>query len=334
MWRSELAQQGWPVACIDRFRYCIASSTLLSYNNALDKLRIFCQDKSVQFPPTEVNILVQFLAQVAERSDRPRSVLNTTTAALGHVYRILRLPILTDNYEIRLFISALVKSGTTAPMLRSKVMPIRKFYDMFMNWSNNDLLDIRSLRLKAITLLALTAMLRPSDIAPNARHAGTEGESKVVFSVDQVLFTEHDAKITFFGIKNDTARSGFEVQIPRSTESKIDPVNTLQEYIMRTEAHRPSDGAVFLTIRPPFKALEASSVAKILDESIVLAGLGGQGFSAKSFRPTGATAAIEQGINPDIVRKIGRWKNSEVFYEHYVHARTPHNFCDNVLQNS
>ena len=72
----------------------------------------------------------------------------------------------------------------------------------------------------------------------------------------------------------------------------------------------------------------------MLEESIILAGLGGQGFSAKSFRPTGATSAIEQGINPEVVRKVGRWKNSEVFFEQYVHARTSESFCDNVLQHN
>ena len=141
-------------------------------------------------------------------------------------------------------------------------------------------------------------------------------------------------KIPFFGIKNDTARTGFDVQIPRSRNDKVDPVQTLQDYIARTDSHRSGNGPVFLTLRSPYTALEAASIAKILEESIILAGLGGQGFSAKSFRPTGATSAIEQGINPEVVRKVGRWKNSEVFFEHYVHARTPESFCDNVLQHN
>jgi hypothetical protein len=33
-------------------------------------------------------------------------------------------------------------------------------------------------------------------------------------------------------------------------------------------------------------------------------------FLAKSFRPTGATSAIEIGINPEKVRKVGHWKDS------------------------
>ena len=67
-------------------------------------------------------------------------------------------------------------------------------------------------------------------------------------------------------------------------------------------------------------------MAKIMEQSICLAGCGEHGFSAKSFGATGATSAIEQGVNPEVVRKVGRWKNSEVFFAHYVHARTPDSF--------
>ena len=235
MWQSDLKQKGWSADCIEKFQYCIAPSTLNSYNGALEKLYVFCKDKSCAFPPIDVRILAEFLATVAEKSARPRSVLNTTTAALGHMYRALDLPNVIERYEIRMFITALVKSGTSVPMLRSKAMPVGHFHDLFMNWADNDALDLKSLRLKAITLLALTAMLRPSDIAPNARQLNSHGECRVVFSVNQLIFSKHDVKITFFGIKNDTARTGFDVQIPRSRNDKVDPVQTLLNNILRAQ---------------------------------------------------------------------------------------------------
>ena len=89
---------------------------------------------------------------------------------------------------------------------------------------------------------------------------------------------------------------------------------------------------MFLTLRPPYKALEASSIGRILDESISLAGIAGRGLSAKSFRPTGDTTAVENGLDPEMIRKVGRWKDSGVFYAHYVHARTTEHFTDDILQ--
>lgn len=109
-------------------------------------------------------------------------------------------------------------------------------------------------------------MLRPSDIAPNAQTVDASGVKKVVFTADQVTFTDQGAKIHFFGIKNDTKRTGFETVLPCASNVKLDPVQTLHDYIERTDCCRPSDNALFLTLRPPFKALEASSIAKILEK--------------------------------------------------------------------
>lgn len=299
----------------------------------LEKFHQFCAGHNHNFPPTEQSVLANFLSELASTSARPSSILRTATAAIGHVYKVKGMTNIIDSFEIRMLLSALVKSGTFAPMSRSKVMPVHKFNNLFLSWGDNQLLDLKSLRLKAITLLALTAMLRPSDIAPNARVVTPSGEDKVVFSVNQIEFQEGYAKIIFFGIKNDMRRSGFEVMLPRASSPQLDPVRALEDYIQRTETYRGGGGPVFITLRPPYKALEASSVAKILDEAIELAGLGNQGYTAKSFRPTGATSAVEQGIKPETVRKVGRWKDAEVFYSHYVHANTPESFTDDIINH-
>ena len=47
-------------------------------------------------------------------------------------------------------------------------MPIAPFRQLFLSWEPNDELPIKQLHLKSITLLALTLMLRPSDIAPKS----------------------------------------------------------------------------------------------------------------------------------------------------------------------
>ena len=146
-------------------------------------------------------------------------------------------------------------------------------------------------------------------------------------------FDSEGLTVTFIGIKNDTQRSGFEVYIPRSKIFATDPVSTLQSYIERTSNQR-TDKAVFISVKKPFSALSASSVSKILESAIILAGLDGQGFSAKSFRPTGATRAIDSGMDPNIVQKIGRWKCTEVFRNHYVHSKTPSDYTETLFDNN
>ena len=88
---------------------------------------------------------------------------------------------------------------------------------------------------------------------------------------------------------------------------------------------------MFLSLVRPFGAVQADAIAKILRSVIFDAGLDVTEFSAKYFRPTGATVLIESGIDPEMVRKIGRWKCSSVFYAHYVHRSTPRSVVEAVL---
>ncbi|GFN96589.1 hypothetical protein PoB_002309500 [Plakobranchus ocellatus] len=45
-------------------------------------------------------------------------------------------------------------------------MPVEPFIRLFTQWNDNHFLSFTRLRQKAMTLLALTALCRPSDISP------------------------------------------------------------------------------------------------------------------------------------------------------------------------
>ena len=63
-------------------------------------------------------------------------------------------------------------------------------------------------------------------------------------------------------------------------------------------------------------------MGSVLSEAISLAGLSSSMYTPKCFRPSGATKAVNGGMDPDKVRRLGRWKTSSVFYEHYVYDKT------------
>ena len=329
-----MTDNGWSARARKQYELTLAPSTLKGYNRMLDKCYIYCDERNIVFPPDETRYLADFLCSLCDHSERPQSVLATAMAALSHVYCALDLRDITKDVHITRLISALVKSGTIRAMKRSTVLPIERFTEMFKEWGPNEILSIKQLRLKAITLLALSLMLRPSDVAPNAKYFDEETLSlqKVLFTTDMLKFDDDGVHVTFFGIKNDVQRAGFVVFLPMNVDPIIDPVSCVKCYISRTEDIR-SDKAVFLSLKLPYKGLASSSIANILEESIELAGLGGQGFSAKSFRPTGATVAIKKGVNPKVVQQIGRWKSTDVFFQHYVHSKTPSEFTSKVLSS-
>ena len=333
IWGRHLKDLGWSHRARKQFLLKWSPSTLATYNRVLEDLCEFCMARRVVFPPRVSSLIADFLCNVADSSTRPRGVLSTASAALSCMYDGLAIENPMRESAVRGLIMALVKSGTSAPRKVTPIMPLQKFHDLFLSWPENNLLSMKQLRLKTLVLLAIVFMLRPSDIAPRSVYFDPVKQctKRVIFSTDQVKFEEDGAlTIRFHGIKNDYLREGFSVTVPRASCEKLDPVSTLQLYITRTDSVRPEpDRPVFLSLQRPFGALSSDSVARVLEEGIKLAGL--SGFSAKSFRPTGASMAVAMGMDRDNARHIGRWRCREVFEDHYVHSRVPKSYADDLF---
>ena len=139
--------------------------------------------------------------------------------------------------------------------------------------------------------------------------------------------------IHFFGTKTDSSRTGNEIIIKKGTDGIVDPVKCVRDYMDRTHSvvTGGDQSPVFVTLRAPHSALSASGVANILNECIAEAGLSGSGFSARSFRPTGATAYVSSGVENHITRSLGRWKSEECFNSNYVYPLSAVSATDKML---
>ena len=88
---------------------------------------------------------------------------------------------------------------------------------------------------------------------------------------------------------------------------------------------------MFVSLKDVYKPITVTVILGILNKAIKLAGLDSKVYSAKSFRSTSATAAVEAGLEPDQVRAIGRWRCQDTFERHYVHTLPDKAFMDKVL---
>ena len=165
-------------------------STFDSYNRALAKLYSYCVSMGITFPPSSPADMASYIAFLAGGSQRPQSVINTASSAVKCYQKALGDPTVVDD-DVHMLIRGCVKTGSSAPMRRSTVMPIKPFRDMFMSWPDNVWLNTADLRLKCITLLALAAMLRPSDAASQNQVFDQESMTmnSWVFSTDQIRFS-------------------------------------------------------------------------------------------------------------------------------------------------
>ena len=91
---------------------------------------------------------------------------------------------------------------------------------------------------------------------------------RIQLKTDQIQFGEKDSSltITLFGIKNDYDRDGFQVT-PDLQDVFLNAALALRIYIQRTSGmSSPAGGPVFLSLRPPYHAVSASTVARVLEE--------------------------------------------------------------------
>lgn len=75
----------------------------------------------------------------------------------------------------------------------------------------------------------------------------------------------------------------------------MNPSECLKVYIDRTQHQRPPDARLLIVIGYPLSGCQADIIGKILNDAIIAAGLGDLGYSAKSFRLTGAMVAVSSG---------------------------------------
>ena len=339
IWKNKLESMSWPQQAIVRFNFNWAPTTLSSYNNIVCKLSDYCSYQNIVFPPTEASHVAGFLVELTNNSDRPRSILKSASAAFTCLYDGLNMsdinPV-SKNSDLRRLSNALVKTGTVLPRSKTPVMPVKPLNDLFLSWDVNSALNIKQLRQKSLALLAISLMLRPSDVAPRSKKYSLETNSMetMLFKVNQIQFHEDgSATLMLHGIKNDYMRDGFQIELDKNEAQKLDPVSVIREYINRTSPQRSSDeDAVFLSLNAPYKPVSSTTVAKILNEVIDMAGLDSSLYTAKCFRPSGATKGIESNCNPDALRQVGRWRNREVFEAHYVHSKAQKGISNKILE--
>ena len=338
LWRARLESLGWSSAAREQLPLCLAASTQVNYDRYIGLFRDFCAERNSDFPPSDSALVADFLVEQCSSSERPHSMLRCISAALAALYEVSNLANPLQDPLLARLSQAIVKSGTRAPMARSSVMDVSAFRRLFESWGDNESLPLKRLRLKAITLMAVAFMLRPSDIAPLGlrRDPGSRAVSPFILTTDQVVFgSDGGLQVSFLGIKNDTQRSGFQVAIPPASNRAVDPVDALRVYLDRTESIRcPVSKPVFLSLVRPFTAVSAGSVAAILQEAIYFAEKHGlsKGHTPKDFRPTGATRAVQLGFDTDDVQRLGRWKTRSVFLDHYVHNRVDPSYTQKMFE--
>jgi len=309
LWKEHAIE--WDVETRALLEHSLRPSTLKSYDGILSRFKRFCTQHQYNYFPTSTAAVAHFLRDIVKDTERPGPTLITASAAIAGMYKGSTHADPPKNQLLSMLRQALVNTGTKRPRKNTPVFPIEKLTDYITGLGPNDTMSIKDLRAKTICLLALVGLFRPSDLA--------------LLTLEQVTFTETSLSLSNFGGKTDKSKDGIPTTITSSSLPTLCPVRALRAYINKTtEARNKIDGKpIFIYLDKSIRshdtgvaALTNQRVAKVMTETLLAAGI--EETTARSFRKTGASTAINKGVDADLVMKLGRWKSPDVFFKHYV----------------
>ena len=98
---------------------------------------------------------------------------------------------------------------------------------------------------------------------------------------------------------------------------KLCIVNTVKEYLNRTDALRSSDeDKLLISTQAPHKGVAKSTVARWVKSMLVKAGID-PSYTTHSTRAVATSLAKQKGVSMDRIAKTAGWSNARTFHKYY-----------------
>lgn len=304
-------------AVINALVRSLKAGTVRNYNNYLARFVNACAALGLPSwrAATTGHVLV-FLCDIARGLNRPSSTLESAISALKLAFESLS-PSPLDSPLISRVKKGLVDLHTTRPRAPTQPLPVAPIRDWLLSLPPTNDLDYDRLRMKCAVLAALVLIARPSDLC----------------CIDPRLLEFEDdlsaVTVSLLAFKNDYHRDGAVLRVEASSVPELCFVRACKRLHSLNFARFPNASGLFIDPASGAKLLSAQ-VGQILKRACTLAGLGAV-FTARNFRPGGATRGIEGGLPLDLVMHIGRWRSADTVYAHYLRSARPVNVSDTLL---
>ena len=183
--------------------------------------------------------------------------------------------------------------------------PVSKLLDVLKTWFPIETLDLRSLTLKVIALIALTSSDR--------------GQTLHLISVKDMVISND--KIEFV-IKKPTKTTRRILKpivvtcVSSPTQEELDVANHVKVYLEKTKPYRTSHDNFFISWKT-FKPVTKQSLARWLTLVLKIAKIDTSIFTAHSFRGAGLSKALSKGAPISQIVSSGNWSNVSTFLNYY-----------------
>ena len=196
----------------------------------------------------------------------------------------------------------------------SHTWSVSQVLDYIKSLGSNEGLSLRVLSLKLVTLLALTAPDRSSDLAKKDLRFRTYHPEGVSFELPGLSKTSKPG---------DSPKSSFHASF--GDDKDLCPVNCLKCYEDNTKDFRPRDinmsNKLFLSYINPHNPVTSSTLARWINNMLQLAGIDTETFSAHSIRGASTSEALKQGVSITEILDMADWSQENTFSKFYYRPR-------------
>ena len=192
---------------------------------------------------------------------------------------------------------------------RQKARPLSiEALSALIGWLDQQPLSLMRERNRALLLVAYFGAFRRSEL--------------VGLQYGNLEWFDDGVVVTLERSKTDQSGEGMQRALPRS-DNHLCPVSALKRWM---DSVALQEGAIFRRInrwdQPGTRAMDASSINLILKKLAMQAGLeGAEKFSSHSFRRGLTTSAAQAGVDFELIRKQGGWKQDATVREYIEEGR-------------
>ncbi|KAI9555870.1 hypothetical protein GHT06_018387 [Daphnia sinensis] len=147
---------------------------------------------------------------------------------------------------------------------------------------DNSDLSLSAISYKLVTLIALSSLLRVSEITDILRTSIHCSASAATFSLSRPRKTQHDGPLQ-------------SISLPRHSGRNC-PVDCLENYLRRSKTLCPSSNSLFISLKKPYRPVGSSTIARWIKKCLSGAGIDNL-FSAHSTRGSAASWTNESTFN-------------------------------------
>ena len=274
-----------------------AKNTVRAYKSDFEDFGLFCVKNSFQNLPTEPKVVSLYLTYLATKNIKI-STIKRRLVSIGVIHKIkghyldTKHPIIIEN-----LMGIKRRKGTV--QVGKKPLLINNIKQLIDVINKEKASDIKKLRNKALLLIGFSGGFRRNEI--------------VSLDFEDIDFVFEGVKITVKKSKTDQFGEGMTKGIPHFENSLYCPVTSLKRWINISKIKK---GAIFVKFSKGPKItkqrLTDQSVALIVKEYLLKAGIDNKNYSGHSLRSGFATSAAESGAEERSIMAMTGHKSSDM----------------------